>query len=515
MPRLRETLQYEPNELKFGTSGLRGLVTEMTDLECYINTVGFLKFLVTIGHLQTGGTVYVAGDLRDSTPRITRAVCQAIADGGYQAVYEGLIPTPALAFYGLRQKTANIMVTGSHIPADRNGIKFYKVDGEVLKADEAGIKQAVAEARERFYGIDARQSNFGPDGMLKAPTEVPATQNAARDLYMQRYVNVFGGSFVGKKIVFYQHSAVGRDLLVEILQQLGAEVIPVGRSDVFVPIDSENVTSKDQAYFRQLSEEYPDAFAIVSTDGDSDRPFVVDEHGVFHRGDELGAVVAHWLQADAAAYPVSASDAVDNYLNSNGVEWTHTRIGSPFVIVAMQEEAARGKQRVVGWEVNGGFLLGVDMEVNGQTLSALPTRDAILPIIIALRMAVDAGVAVSEVFVTLPQRFTSAGLIDNFPAEVSQKIMTQFSTDDEATHGALGRFFTAQHGFGRVEKIDSLDGVRIFFDNGEIAHIRPSGNAPQLRIYSVADTQSRADQIVALAIAEPDGIFRTVEKVLS
>ncbi|HKX24063.1 MAG TPA: phosphomannomutase [Candidatus Saccharimonadales bacterium] len=516
MPTVRESLSYEPSELKFGTSGLRGLVTEMTDLECYINTAGFLKFLVNAGHLQSGGTVYVAGDLRDSTPRITGAVIQAIQDGGYKPAYEGSIPTPAVAFYGLQHKTASIMVTGSHIPADRNGIKFNKADGEVLKADEAGIKEAVAQVRADLYAQDAETAAFDAQGMLKTPAVLPEAENAARDAYMQRHTDVFDGqTFAGKQIVFYQHSAVGRDMLVEMLQKLGAEVIPVGRSDIFVPIDSENVTPTDAAYFKQLSEEYPDAFAIVSTDGDSDRPFVVDENGVFHRGDELGAVVATWLKADAAAYPVSSSDAVDGYLNNNGVEWAHTRIGSPFVIVAMQEEQAKGKQRVVGWEVNGGFMLGVDLEVNGHNLAALPTRDAILPIIIALRAAIDAGGTVSSVFAALPQRFTGAGLIDNFPTEVSQKIVAQYSADNEQVHAALGQFFTSQHNFGAVEKIDALDGVRIFFDNGEIAHLRPSGNAPQLRIYSVADSQARADEIVALAIAEPDGIFRSIEKALS
>lgn len=515
MPTLRESLTDEPSELKFGTSGLRGLVSEMTDLECYINTAGFLKFLANIGHLQAGGTVYVGGDLRDSTPRITRAVIQAVADGGYQAVYGGSVPTPAVAYYGLQNNAANIMVTGSHIPADRNGIKFYKADGEVLKSDEVGIKEAVTQVRAELYAQDAETAAFDASGALKAPAELPDIDNAIADTYMQRYTSVFDEqTFAGKQIVFYQHSAVGRDMLVEMLQKLGAEVIPVGRSDVFVPIDSENVTPTDAAYFKQLSEEYPDAFAIVSTDGDSDRPFVIDENGVFHRGDELGAVVATWLKADAAAYPVSSNDAVDTYLNNNGVEWTHTKIGSPYVIVAMQEELAKGKQRVVGWEVNGGFMLGADLEVNGQTLGALPTRDAILPMIIALRAAVDAGGTVSSVFAALPQRFTSAGLIDNFPTEVSQKIVAQFSADNEQTHQALGQFFASQHSFGKVEKIDSLDGVRIFFDNGEIAHLRPSGNAPQLRIYSVAGTQGRADEIVALAIAEPDGIFRKIEQAL-
>lgn len=514
MPTLRESLTFEPSELKFGTSGLRGLVTEMTDLECYINTAGFLRYLATDGQLKAGDTVFLAGDLRDSTPRIMRAVNQAIVDAGYKSVNCGFIPTPAVASYGLQRSAANIMVTGSHIPADRNGIKFYKIDGEVLKADEAGIKEAVAAVRAELYETDSQSADFAADGMLKLPAEVAAVDDAARVAYLDRYVNAFGQPFAGKKIVFYQHSAVGRDLLVEMLQKMGAEVVPVGRSDVFIPIDTENVTPKDQAYFKELSEQHPDAFAIVSTDGDSDRPFVIDAQGMFHRGDELGAVVAHWLKADAAAYPVSSSDAVDSYLTANNVEWTHTKIGSPFVIVAMQEEAAKGKQRVVGWEVNGGFLLGVDIELNGKTLSALPTRDAIFPIIVALHAAVDAGGSVAEVFASLPQRFTGAGLIDNFPNEISAKIVGQLGVDSPETYQSLSAFFTTEEGFGAVEKIDNLDGVRIYFSNGEIAHLRPSGNAPQLRIYSVADTAERAEEIVALAIAEPDGIFRRIESAL-
>ena len=62
MASLGESLQYQPVELTFGTSGLRGLVTDMTDLECYINTAGFLRFLQGQQGLAAGSTVYVAGD---------------------------------------------------------------------------------------------------------------------------------------------------------------------------------------------------------------------------------------------------------------------------------------------------------------------------------------------------------------------------------------------------------------------------------------------------------------------
>lgn len=56
------------------------------------------------------------------------------------------------------------------------------------------------------------------------------------------------------------------------------------------------------------------------------------------------------------------------------------------------------------------------------------------------------------------------------------------------------------------------DGVRVYFHNGDVAHVRPSGNAPQLRIYANSDSQARADEIVELGLREPDGILCQLER---
>jgi len=121
---LIELLEYSPVELDFGTSGLRGLVTDMTDLECYINIVGFLSYLKQKDGLVDGGAVYFAGDLRQSTPRIMKVVAAACRELNLRPINCGFIPTPAVAMYALENDAPCIMVTGSHIPSDRNGIKF-------------------------------------------------------------------------------------------------------------------------------------------------------------------------------------------------------------------------------------------------------------------------------------------------------------------------------------------------------------------------------------------------------
>lgn len=516
MPKLLETLKRKPVELNFGTSGLRGLVIDMSDLECYINTVGFINFEVTDSGYEKGGIIYLAGDLRDSTPRIMRAIHRAITDAGYETVYCGLIPTPAIAYTAYHEHVPCVMVTGSHIPADRNGIKYYKCAGEVMKEDELAVKESVAKVRQELYGQEAEQSIFNEEGMLKENLELPPETKKSYDAYVNRFTSAFSdNSLADKEIVFYQHSAVGRDMLVNLLEDLGAKVTPVGRSDVFVPIDSEDVRPEHQLYFKQLAEENPNAFAIVSTDGDSDRPFLIDESGIFHRGDILGAVVANWLKADFAAFPVSASDAATAYLDSSGIEWEYTKIGSPYVLSAMNNALASGKNRSVCWEVNGGFMTSCDFPLDrGRALVALPTRDAILPIIIALLASIKVG-SVSKMFAQLPQRYTQAGLIDNFPTEVSKKIIGDFIDNNEQGYRRLEDFYTKDKGFGEVDGINFLDGMKIHFTNGDIAHMRPSGNAPQLRIYSVADSQARADEIVGMALKEPDGIFLQMQKELT
>ena len=106
--------------LKFGTSGLRGFVTEMTDKECYISTTAFLMYLLETNNIQRESLVAIAGDRRPSTNKIMSAVATAITDFGCQVSNCGKIPTPAVSFFGFQKHIPSIMITGSHIPFDMN-----------------------------------------------------------------------------------------------------------------------------------------------------------------------------------------------------------------------------------------------------------------------------------------------------------------------------------------------------------------------------------------------------------
>ena len=94
---------------------------------------------------RRGGKSYVGRDLRSTSPDIARLCHAAVADAGLVPVDCGALPTPALSLYAMERAAPAIMVTGSHIPEDRNGLKFYIADGEIDKQDEQDILKFHAE----------------------------------------------------------------------------------------------------------------------------------------------------------------------------------------------------------------------------------------------------------------------------------------------------------------------------------------------------------------------------------
>ncbi len=342
------------SSLKFGTSGLRGLVTDLVGGPSYAYAQAFFR---SIAAGDGPRTVVIGRDLRDSSPEIAATVASAAAATGFTAIDCGALPTPALALEALRRGACAVMVTGSHIPEDRNGLKFYRAEGEITKADEAAILAALG---------DVAASGAVPE----SPPASPEPDAIAR--YRQRYGAAFAPDLLqGLRVAVYQQSSVARDLLTDLLAGFGARVTPIGRSDSFVPIDTEAHRPEDVAFVAETmaSGAYD---ALVTTDGDADRPLIADGAGRILRGDVLGLITARFLGAETVVVPVTAGSALEQAGGFRQV--LRTKVGSPFVIAGMEQAKAAGAKIVVGFEANGGFLLGSDVTRDGRTLPALPTR---------------------------------------------------------------------------------------------------------------------------------------------
>lgn len=454
--------------VKFGTSGARGLVSQMTDAVCYAYSTAFIQAVAADSEC-----VVIGHDLRPSSPAMAAACAQAVRNAGIEVIYVGALPTPAVAYYAMSLRAPSIIVTGSHIPFDRNGIKFYRPDGEITKQDEAAMLAASVD-----LPADLKIS------------QLPNIDTSALATYVRRYVDFFGASaLLGKRVALYEHSSAARDVLPVILEALGATVLSLGRTDTFVPIDTEAVRAEDVAQAKRWATEHR-FDAILSTDGDADRPLIGDEAGNWLRGDVVGILCARYLQAESVVTPVSSNTALEQCGWFNSV--VRTRIGSPYVIAGMA-----GRQGVVvGYEANGGFLLGSDIHRNGLKLAALPTRDAVLPMLALLYMAKEQSCALSELAYTLPARFTFSDRLQDFPTKSSHALINRLRADPETLVVWLAL------DSGAVASVDEKDGLRVTFANNDIVHLRPSGNAPELRCYAEASTEGRAKELCDACLAK-------------
>ena len=465
--------------LKFGTSGLRGLVSELVGLPTYSHVRAFCAMLREDAAAGQAGEVLIGRDLRSSSPLIASQCAQAVLDAGFTPVDCGALPTPALALAAMERGSPAIMVTGSHIPDDRNGLKFYRAGGEIDKADEARILAA----------HDALALAVVP------PISVAPAQHDIASSYRDRYADFFGAALEGLTIGVYQHSSVGRDVICDVLAALGATPVPLGRSDRFIPVDTEALRPEDEELARQWAGERK-LDAIVSTDGDADRPLVADETGRFLRGDLLGALTARFLGADTIVTPVTSNSALDRPGLFGKV--VRTRVGSPYVIAGMEQATAEDARIVVGFEANGGVLLGSDVMRDGRRLAALPTRDALLPILSTLALGKSEGRPLSAIAADARFAIALSNRLQEIPQERTAALIARLDADDPGFRDA------AFAGHGGVAARDRRDGLRLTLGSGATVHFRASGNAPELRVYVEAPALEAAQALLSdnLSFAE-------------
>jgi len=465
------------SSLKFGTSGLRGLVTELLGEPAALWTAAFLRYLEN-STPKCARTLYIGRDLRSSSPAIAGDCAAAAANRGWLVVDCGALPTPALALAAREAGAPAVMVTGSHIPDDRNGLKFYTEAGEITKDDEAGILAALPKSVSLS------------SGGVETPQDASAE---AMERYRRRYTDFFGPDVLkGLRVGVYQQSSVARDVLTAILADLGAAVIPFERADRFIPVDTEAHRPEDLRLLREWAGANT-VDAIVSCDGDADRPLVADAASQVVRGDLLGLLTSQYLGLGTVVTPITSSAAVE----TSGVAQTviRTRVGSPYVIAAMDEALSAGANDVVGFEANGGVLLASDVECSGRRLGALPTRDAVLPIICALASARSAGVQLREVVDRLGAGHALADRLKEIPAELSAPLLARLADDPIYAE----QFFAEM---GEIDSISRLDGVRFLLSDGSTVHFRASGNAPEFRCYVEAQDAGRASLLLDWGLAK-------------
>jgi phosphomannomutase len=461
-------------EPKFGTSGLRGGAQVLIGGEARRFVRAFCRFLREKATTGPAGSIALGHDLRVSSPDLLEICVDETTRCGFTPVVCGALPTPALALYAARLGLPAIMVTGSHIPEDRNGLKFYTAAGEIGKAEEAAIT-----ALARFSDGEAvSASGVGGDPQVH--------RDKALDAYRKRYEPLLAGEpLEGLRIGIHEHSSVAAGILGDVLARGGATIFRFGRIQLFRAIDTEAIPSDIHALYRETARSHR-LDAIVSTDADGDRPLLADEFGRPLQGDLIGWTTACWLGADHVVTPVTSNSAIRGDRNFTVIR---TCVGSPYVIAAIDDAITSGACRAVGFEANGGVLLGSRFNLDGRAIAALNTRDSLLPIVATLLYLRRHSLSASQLAACHGFRERATGRVAAFSAERSAALMSRLREEPDCRDAFVAPL-------GAIAAVDWRDGMRACLASGETVHLRPSGNAPEMRVYCEAETAIRAEWLL-------------------
>jgi len=426
----------------FGTSGIRGhgqkLFTNQFSFDIGRAFAIFLK-----KHNQIG-KVAVGNDPRGSSPRIKDAFSSGIIYENFELFDEGVTPIPSLNVL-LKADTSyvgSVMVSGSHIKPELNGLKFFAFGEEILKEHEAEIEKIYYEIKEKINYTD------------KSYVIVPS--NRALTGYKEYLLSKAKGGYPSWKVIVDPGNGAQSDVMPWVFRQLGLNIIEMN-SSIQLPFLSRDTEVEGDFADLQKNVVKEKADFGIGYDSDGDRVVFIDEKGGFIPGDYSGTLIARDYAYDSIVTPINTSQVVE----SLGKKVFRTKVGSPYVVEKMKEVKAS-----FGFEANGGGIFSEMMSRDGGRAS-----------IEILNILAQVKGTLSKLVASLPKFYL-----------FRDKVEYEWNLKEKIIEGAKGIF--------KGEKTEELDGLKIWLDKSTWILFRSSANAPEFRVFAESKNEEKARKLL-------------------
>lgn len=431
----------------FGTDGVRGVANEELTpiLAMQLGQAG--AFVLTKEN-EHKPTIMVGCDTRISGDMLANALMAGVCSVGANAVYVGVIPTPAVAYLTRKYKVdAGVVISASHNPVEFNGIKFFDGNGYKLPDElEDEIEELIKSNMK-----DVPFPTGSQVGKIKYRTD-------AREEYINHAVQSVPVDLTGKKIVIDCAEGASFYTSVEAIKDLGATVIAIHNNPDGTNINANcGSTHMEELKARVVFEKADIGLAF---DGDADRLLAVDEFGQIVDGDQIMAIVGNHmkgqgnLKKNTIVVTVMSNLGFTIMAKNNGIITEQTKVGDRYVLERMKEIGAS-----LGGEQSGHVIF----------LDENTTGDGLLSSLHLLQVLVDTGKPLSElskIMQVMPQALVNAKV----PNHKKENYM-----DYPEIANAIKELNDKFAGEGRVL-------------------IRPSGTEPKVRVMIEGKDQKMIDE---------------------
>lgn len=388
-------------------------------------------------------------DPRGSSPRIKLEVIKGLTFEGFEVNDEGATSVPSMCYvlHTSPGVIGSIMVTGSHIKAHLNGVKFFSKKEEILKTHEAEIEQIYQKTKEK-----------------KKPTNTDPTflvSNNAKEDYKDLLLQVAHKNYPKWKVVVDAGDGAQSDIAPLVFKELGLEVIEQNCTiqGEFFARDTENYEDFKNLGQRVVTEQ---ADFGIGFDSDGDRVIFVNRHGEFIPGELTSSIIARETPGESVVTTITASQVVE----SIGKKVIRTKVGSPYVVKAMKDTGSK-----FGFEANGGGISGEIMYTRDGGTTALKVLNVLAKRNISLEEATD----------EFPKFYLNKTKVD-YKWELKDKIIAIVKEEFKS------------------EKIEDIDGLKIWTGGHTWILFRSSSNAPEFRIFAESDNKVESERLLASGV---------------
>lgn len=426
----------------FGTDGVRGVANKELTVELAMN-LGKAGAYVLTKEKAHKPTILVGGDTRISGEMLANALMAGICSVGADAVYVGVVPTPAIAYltrhYGY---DAGVVISASHNPSEYNGIKFFNGDGYKL----SDLLEDEIEEVMRMNSAELPMPVGGEVGHITYRYD-------AKDDYVRFACSLIDLDLSGLKIVVDTAEGASYYTAPKTLESLGAKPVVIHNHPDGVNINRACGSTHMEELKKRVVEEGADLG--IAFDGDADRMLAVDENGNMVDGDQIMAICGLYmrnqgrLKKDTVVATVMSNLGFFRMGEKEGINIVRTKVGDRYVLEYMLANGCN-----LGGEQSGHVIF----------LDENTTGDGLISALHLLEVIVKSGKKLSElasVMRVLPQALVNAR-VSNIKKEyyMDNKVVADAVAELEARFAVAGRVL-----------------------------IRPSGTEPLVRVMIEGDDQ--------------------------
>ncbi len=433
----------------FSTTGIRGIANETFTSDFALNLARTCGSMLPIG-----AKVLIGNDPRTSSEMVKSAVIAALLETGINVFDTGTVPIPVLNFAVRKHKyDAGIMITSSHNPPEYIGMKFILSNGmEISETQENQFEKLFN--RKKFRQVEWRKIGKY------------AAHNVLED-YIQAVLKSLKQKALNLKVVLDIGNGAQGMVVPNLFKLLNCETVLLhstmnGFFERGPEPRPENLTKLRETV---LSE---NADLGIAFDTDGDRAIFVTDKGEILMGDVTGSLMAGELLREhkngLIVTTIATSSLIDDVAQMHKGKIIKTKIGGKIV-----GDILINKKALFGFEENGGCMFP---EIS-------PSRDGALTAVKVSELVAHSKQNLSSLISALPKYYQLKARVecaDNFKSKVMDYIK--------------------KHSKGEAKKIDTTDGIKLFFKDNSWLLIRPSGTEPIFRVFAESKSQKRTSELI-------------------